>query len=455
MTKIEIRDSRRRRVVKADVFESFECAPTWSGLGTWKLKLPADHPAALALSYSSGIVVDRGGPLPFLSGRVLELGTDEELEGQHTLTASGCSDEYVFADRLILPTPGRTYDDSSGPAETVMRGLVDRNAGPAAAEGRRYLDLTLESDGGRGSRVRARMRYDKLLPALQDLGRAGGVGFRVVQLGTARRVVFSTPRDRSRNIVFGFDRGNLQTLKYRTTVPTATAFYAAGFGEGADRIIVEAADDLAVATYGGGPEGRREMFIDERASRQLVDDRERAQAALREARRDERDAETDLRVARLESSTTDAQLEAKKKALEEAQQERAKADTALDKARRAEAQELEDHYDALRQKIEEARVDGSATSALTVLPVESPDAVYGAGDLEGGFTLGDLVTVRDRQTGAQFVDRVAQVKLTIDGDGLETLRPVVASEGASLTGLNLDAVVRRINRRVTRLETGR
>jgi len=361
---IYVRNSAFERVAEVDGQVEFDSQVNWSDLGTWKLTLPARHPAALALTYKGGIIVDRGHALPLLSGPLVRMRVTHERTGQRNLVAEGVTDEDAFDARWVAGT-----FDQTGPAETVMRALVNRDAGPGAPAGRRFPELQLEPDQGRGVRLRARPDpYDNLLTVLRELGLAGGVGFRVVQDGTTRRVLFSTPRDRSRDVVFGFGRGNLLSCTYENGRPSRNAFAVGGQGKGADRRIIVVEDAASIAMY-----GRREEFLD---------------------------------VASAEDD------------------------------------------DYLRQKGAEARVDRSATSGFTIEPVEGPDSTLGE-----DFEMGDLITFRD-EDGAEIVDRCVGSRFKIEKSGLQTLYPVTASEGTTLRGGNIVAVLRRLGRRITHLETG-
>jgi hypothetical protein len=112
----------------------------------------------------------------------------------------------------------------------------------------------------------------------------------------------------------------------------------------------------------------------------------------------------------------------------------------------------------LSQKIKAQLVERSASSGLTIEPVEGPDTRLGT-----DYWLGDTVAVRLRDPhgnpasasapAATITDRLLGVKVTEDEHGRESLSPVVASDGANLTGLSLVPRLRRVFRSVTRLES--
>lgn len=260
-TVVQIRDSALRRVAETDDFTELDLTVRYNDLGAWKLVLPANSAAAMALTFAGGIVVTRNGQV-LLSGPVTALQRDSS-NGRAVLTATGTDDLDVLRRRLALPAPavpgsGDT-DAFTGHAEDALRYYVDRNAGPAAVTGRRYNDLTLPVSAGLGQTVIGSARYDNLLALLQSLAGVGQVGFRVVQVGVGRQFQVYSPADRTRTAVFGTDLGNLISSVYSTVAPSATFAYVAGSGVGAARVVRTRVDSTGVATF-----GRAEVFVDQR-----------------------------------------------------------------------------------------------------------------------------------------------------------------------------------------------
>lgn len=100
----------------------------------------------------------------------------------------------------------------------------------------------------------------------------------------------------------------------------------------------------------------------------------------------------------------------------------------------------------LEQTRTEALVEGAATSALSMTPVQT-DAVRFGRD----YGLGDVVTVT--VDGEQITDVVREVTLTMRPDGAEDVVPVVGTPGASdPRARQLFDVMRRQARRVSNLE---
>lgn len=258
------RDAALRRTGQVEDFASLTAVLRFNRTSTWLLALDAASPAVPLLGRTAGLIVERDG-VQVLSGPV----TAREVtsaQGKTTIIVAGVDDTVWLERRLALPVPAgppytaAEYDDQTGPAETVLRGFVDRNLGPTATAARRLPSLTLPASLGRGTSVRGRGRFHPLLELLQGLALAGGdLGFRIVQVGEALEFQVYVPADRTATAVFSEELGNLAGYTYREAAPLADYVYVAGQGEGTARAIVEGGTQSAIDIY-----GRLELFKDRR-----------------------------------------------------------------------------------------------------------------------------------------------------------------------------------------------
>jgi hypothetical protein len=266
-TTIYVRDSTLERVGEVDDFTELDVTLAENAAGPWKLVMPAAHPMALAMTFRSGLEVWRNDRL-LMSGPVSRISAKREGR-EHVLTVEGYDDNDVLTGRLALPNPldaarpqsGSFFgsDVFRGTAEAALRYFVGRNVGPSAVASRRVPDLTLDPDQGRGRVVTARPpRFDQLLPFLSRLAFGAGVSFRVEQRGTSRAFTVRQPADRSRDVVFGLDRGNLLGYELVTVRPAANYVYTGGPGVAAARVVWLGQDAESISAY-----GRREVFLDE------------------------------------------------------------------------------------------------------------------------------------------------------------------------------------------------
>lgn len=216
-------------------------------LGAWKIDLAADGPGAELLRAGAGILlVDSATGETLVSGPIRPQETQRAADG-HTLSVSGVTDTAALG-RLCWPRPGQdipstgaTQDDAyyvtSGPAETVMRTLVDVNAGPSARAERQIPGLVLPASQGRGPTVESKTRFDSLLEALWGIGEIAGLGVRVVQQGTSLVLDVYEPADRSDEVRFSVGLGNLASYSYSLTPPEVTDIVVGVGGEGQARVF--------------------------------------------------------------------------------------------------------------------------------------------------------------------------------------------------------------------------
>lgn len=259
---------RRRRALglegQIDDFIKLEMVLRFNGVSTWTLDLPADGTDAAVMDFDGGLVVSRDGQT-VMSGPVAA--RDRVWNAKtNALTLAGVDDTVWLARRLALPDPAgppydtQAYDVRTGPAETVMHGFVDYNAGPSAKSERQVPGLILAPDLGRGTSVTGRGRFHPLHELLPRLALAGGdLGFRIVQDGDQLLFEVYEPSDLTGTAKFSEGLGNLAELKYFERAPAGNYAYVAGGGEGTARVIVEGGDSGSIVRY-----GRHEMFVDQR-----------------------------------------------------------------------------------------------------------------------------------------------------------------------------------------------
>jgi len=203
--------------------------------------------------------------------------SDDGGPGKLTLTFD--TDLGRLAYRIVYPKPdvswtdqqdlGAADDDSgawyeaSGNAETLLRNLVNLNAGAGAVAARREPHLTLDVIAGVGEDTTVKERFTPLLDAMRTVALAGGgLGFDVRQdLSSAQSLKFSVyqPVDRTASVRFSPELGNLASLSLEHSAPTANVVLTAGSGQKNKRNTLETPNDDSVAEW-----GRRETFRDQR-----------------------------------------------------------------------------------------------------------------------------------------------------------------------------------------------
>jgi len=205
------------------------------------------------LDYPGEVVL--AGPI---EERLYERSDDGDNGGAGKLTITWADDSAWIAGRIVYPNPARTPQQQdidnwtfTGNAEQALRALVDLNAGPNALPERRVPRLVLGPTAGIGTDVSVSSRLEAagdVLRRIADTG--GGLGFRTRQDGD--RILFEAfaPPDRSSEVRFSFDIGNLKYVGYTVEAPTVSAAIVGGQGSGADRYLIERTDAGSIAAWG-------------------------------------------------------------------------------------------------------------------------------------------------------------------------------------------------------------
>jgi hypothetical protein len=258
------RERSLRRSGQVEDFDSLTMRLRFNRSSTWVLEMDAESEAVPLLGRTDGMIVERDG-VTLLSGPVVSRVRTSEGEEQK-VTVTGLDDTVWLQRRLALPVPSgppymaADYDDTTGPAETVLRYFVDRNLGPGATAPRRLAYLTLAPDLGRGTSVRGRARFHTLLELLQPLALAGGdLGFRIAQVGGGLQFQVRAPEDRTATAVFSEELGNLAGFSYQESAPVTDYVILGGQGEGTARAFVEGGRQEDIDAF-----GRIETFRDRR-----------------------------------------------------------------------------------------------------------------------------------------------------------------------------------------------
>jgi hypothetical protein len=160
-------------------------------------------------------------------------------EGKALVTGRG--DLWWLAQRLALTAAGSPYPQSldyTGVAETVIRSVVDANAGPSAVEARRLLIFAAE-DAGRGTSSTWKAANQSVLNLLLDIVHGEGWGLEVIRQGADRAFRVLVPVDRSASVRLHQKLGAISDWTRTRAVPEASYVYAAGAESGGSRPVSE------------------------------------------------------------------------------------------------------------------------------------------------------------------------------------------------------------------------
>lgn len=282
--RVQVRNRELENIGPIDVAQTLRAELRLNAGGTWSITLPSNAEQAKLLEEGTGVVAWGPHGVVF-SGPMREPKYTTSDDGTATLTASGIDDTARLGFRLCYPDPAaaataqttESHYVASGPAETVIRQLINLNAGPGARAERRIHGLVLEPNLGRGASVRVEARFTNLLEQCSELARVGGIRFWIEQDVEQLKLRFATPTtSRAR---FSPNMGNLLAHEWSLSAPKATRVVVAGQGELTERQFVERADADAEDAWAE----RIEVFQDARDTGEEETHEQRGDAVLAES----------------------------------------------------------------------------------------------------------------------------------------------------------------------------
>jgi hypothetical protein len=245
---IYLRDYAYRRVAELDDFGSLTLIWRFNGAGTWDLAhvpVPNDKVPGLLDVYGGIAVYHEDSDYAIFSGPYRSYRREWDGE-KNTISVSGIDETGLLAGRLAHPQPGTDnppYNVSAyhivGPdyADAVLWAYINAN-GPGAGDAARYLPINAYTGLNIGSEISGHLRWQNLLEALAELAQQGGIGFRLAhRSGTLLDFEAYVPVDKSADVVFSAEFGNLSGFEYNQKADEASIIYVAAQGEGTARTV--------------------------------------------------------------------------------------------------------------------------------------------------------------------------------------------------------------------------
>lgn len=229
---------------------SVEFVPRHNAVGHCKITVDARHPRVPDLVTPGCRMAIRYGDDTQMTGRVGHIaGTGPRAQETVTVTVE---DDFRLLTRLLgWPNPAGTlaqqgaaaaYDTITGPAETVVKTLVQRNAG------RSVPPVQVAASAGRGSQVQASVRMHPIADRVLTAVDAAGIGVTVIQSGTSLVVDCYEPPLLPR--VLSEEGGQVVDWSWTLAGPSATRVVVGGQGEGTAREFVSVVDSAREAEWG-------------------------------------------------------------------------------------------------------------------------------------------------------------------------------------------------------------
>lgn len=276
---------RRRGWIGAPI--SVDAHPKHNDAGYTTVTVPTTHPRVPDLITPGARMVIEYDNHFLMSGRVGKIqGKGPTMQSEIEVTVE---DDFRLLSRMLgWPNPAgkitaqgdeTAYDSKTGPAETVVKHFVSRNAS------RSLPQVTVAGDAGRGRPISVSMRMhpltDRLLPAVDQ----AGIGIDVRQQGNGLVVDCYEPTVRRQLLTE--ETGVVVDWSWTTQAPTATRAVVGAQGEGTERTFTYTVDaaleeewNETVEVFRDARDTSDESTLDARADESILDGAPKAGISL-------------------------------------------------------------------------------------------------------------------------------------------------------------------------------
>ncbi|MFE4513761.1 siphovirus ReqiPepy6 Gp37-like family protein [Kitasatospora sp. NPDC056783] len=402
--RIEVRDRDLNRVGVIDTWIKLDFIVRFCQQGSFQLLVKAGTDQANLLQKGGGIAIfQEGVPEPLLTGQIeffQQYWTVEQHTGPGSLYIGGKCDNKIAYSSLSFPEPtapvaeqykARATRQASGSASKALWWELEHAVGASALPDRRIPGLKMPAPDDLGAQVHDSFRFDGLGATFERWTEGKDFGYRFLYNPDTKTIdlrVFR-PRDRSKEVRFSPELGNLREFIWTLTAPRVTRVIVACQGEGEDRYLYQKVDADAEAEWGV----QIEQFLDRRDLPLKTDPAGKPMKARED--------------------TTDEEFANAKKAVEDA-------------------------ADGLLQQ-------GEKNGNFQIYPIDTEQIRFGR-----DYFVGDLVAVSI--DGVEYVDIVREVTISVEDAGKNlTIRPKVGEQGSG-DPLNLYKTVSELREKLRKLE---
>ncbi|MFD4608275.1 siphovirus ReqiPepy6 Gp37-like family protein [Streptomyces sp. NPDC058440] len=403
--RVEVRDADLNRIGVIDTWTKLDVVVRHCQQGSWIILVEAGTPQADLLQRGGGVAIyQEGVPTPILTGQI-ETFQHYWTNDQHTNLGSiyfgGSCDNALAYRRLAYPDPSKPAtqqwqaDDTrkvSGPAGQLVWTELDKALGAGAIPARRMAGVVTGSNFPSGEIVSDNLQWDVIGDKLESWTDQKTTGYRFVWDPNTKRINLQmySPRDRSREIRFSKDLGNLREFTWTLSAPKVTRVIVACQGVGKKRYLYEQIDYETEAEWGISIE----QFLDRRDLPIVADP-------------------TTGKPVKANLSVTDADF--------------------------ATAQQ------AVKDAANEALNAGAKNGNFQIYPIDTDLIKFGR-----DYFVGDIVTVSI--DGTEYVDMVREISITVDSGGNNvTVSPTIGEQGSG-NPLNLYKTVFEMREKLRKLE---
>jgi hypothetical protein len=404
--RIEVRDKDLNRIGEIDTWLQLDIVVRYCDQGSWKLLVRAGTDQAELLQRGGGVAIYQDGvEKPIITGQIEDFQkyfTVEQHSSMGSLFVGGMCDNKLAYSRLAFPDPSlavskqysspndtRTVNTSTGSAIWYE---LEHAMGASALANRRIPGVKIGARPVLGNVTNDTLRYDVIGEKLANWCETKKVGYRFLYNADTKSIDLDifTPKDKSKEVRFSTDLGNLREFIWTLSAPKVTRVIVACQGEGKARYVYQKIDAATEAEWGL----QIEAFVDRR-DLPIVTDMATGQPVK---------ASLDV---------TDAEFQS---ALQAVQQS---ADTALK--------------------------EGEKNGNFQIYPIDTDQIKFGR-----DYFVGDLVAVT--VDGTEYVDMVREVNITVDdGGNAVTVAPKIGEQGNG-DPLNLYKTVFEMREKLRKLE---
>ncbi|MFT2017723.1 Gp37-like protein [Streptomyces sp. 796.1] len=488
----EVQQGERRIIGEVDTWIKLDFTIRFNQAGTWQLLVKSGTAQEDLLKPGRGVVIYQDGvPEPVFSGQIDAFErywtTDQHTAAGSVFVGGKCDNDLLYGTlafpgvsgtgvehMAVLPV-AQQYKGSDtrvigGPVGQVLWNEADMAFGSRALPDRKAGGLAVGPNAPLGPAVSGSLRFDNLGTQAEEWLKDKRVGYRFVWSHQTKQVELRLYecRDRSAEVRFSPDIGNLKQYTWQLKAPAATRAIVACQGEGKERYLWQQIDAEGEKQWGT----RRETFVDRRDIPLMTGADGKPELVVKETsssfediglKPDGTEWTSDLTRTRAVHTAAEKEFAAAQKAVEDAKtaEEKAAASQRLTAANSALTEARVSLKAALRgarpvavahwvKAVEEAAAtalkEGAKSGHFQIYPIDTDQVKFGR-----DYFVGDIVTVS--VDGEEYSDIVKEVNISVeDGGRILDVSPKIGDQGTG-EPLNLYRTVWEMKAKLRKLET--
>jgi hypothetical protein len=457
--RIEVRDKDLNRIGEIDTWIQLDMVIQFCDQGSWKLLVKAGTPQAELLQRGGGVAIYQDGvEKPLLTGQIEDFQkywTTVQHSSDGSVFVGGKTDNKLAFSRLAFPDPSKSVSQqwsspmdvraARGAVNTLVWNEIDKALGPSAIANRRVAGVNVGTPPTPFADLKAdTLRYDVIGEKLMEWCSTKKTGWQLLYNPNTKTIDLDvyTPRDLSKSVRFSPELGNLREFVWTLSAPKVTRVIVACQGEGKERYVWQKIDSASEIEWGL----QIEQFVDRR------------DIPLKTAS----NGQPTLVTKKLDNGWEDIgtnpdgqewtpELAAAKAAYEDAVEADPEGnhdveyDAVVYETIEAKPVAIAYYVDVIEQAADDVLKEGEKNGNFQIYPIDTAQTKFGR-----DYFVGDFVTVEI--DGAEYVDMVREVNITVDdGGNAVTVSPKIGEQGSG-DPLNLYKSVFEMREKLRKLE---